>query len=521
MIQKAEKISAQSASAGAASTGKDDAAYRELPYNIEAEQALLGALLIDNEALHKIADFLTAEHFYEPVHQRLFAAIQKYGERGLLANPVTLKSQFDGDEALKDLGGASYLARLAGLATGIFNVVDYARTTYELAMSRGLIRIGHEIVEEAFNKSMDEPPSEQIERAEQQLFKLASEGNSDKNFSHVKTALMDALNRAEMAHKRKGEVSGVPSGFKDMDRMLGGMHESDLLILAGRPSMGKTALAINIALHSAEAFQRQFDEEAKKRKENGPVPGEVLHPKSVGVFSLEMSAEQLAARLLSMKTGISSNDIRRGRLDDKKGEFENLVRANRTLHELPMYIDDTPALSVAALRTRARRLKRKHNLGLIVVDYLQLLRGTSKISESSRVQEVSEITQGLKAIAKELNVPVLALSQLSRAVEQRDDKRPQLSDLRESGSIEQDSDVVMFIYREQYYLERTMPPADTPEFNTWREKHGERWVQTKNKAEVIISKHRNGPIGNIALQFEGSTTTFKDLEERYGSDITL
>jgi replicative DNA helicase len=495
--------------------------YRELPYNMQAEQTLLGTLLIDNESLHKIADFLSSDHFYEPVHQRIYTAIQKYNERGLLANPVTLKSQFDADEALKDLGGASYLAKLAGLATGVVGVVDYARTIYELAMSRGLIRIGKDIVEEAFVHSMEVPPSEQIEQAEQQLFKLASEGNSDKSFKILFAASQEAINRTEIAHKKHDDVSGIPTGFKDLDRMLGGLHDSDLLILAGRPSMGKTALAVNIAFNAAEIFRSRFQEDQKKRTENVPIPAESMQPRSVGVFSLEMSAEQIATRLLSMKTGINSNDIRRGKLDDAKGDFEKLVRAHKELHELPLYIDDTPALSIAAMRTRARRLKRKHNLGLIVVDYLQLMRGTSKMSESNRVQEVSEITQGLKAVAKELNIPVLALSQLSRAVEQRDDKRPQLADLRESGSIEQDADLVMFIFREQYYLERTRPEGNTEELLKWTEKNGQRWMDTKNKAEVIISKHRNGPIGNVYLMFEGDTTTFKNLDMQHNSEITL
>jgi replicative DNA helicase len=489
-----------------------EAEYRELPYNLEAEQALLGALLVDNEQLHKVSDYLLAEHFYRPVHQRIFEAIWKYNERALLANPVTLKSQFDGDEELKESGGAGYLAKLAGLAAGIFNINDYGRTIYELAISRGLIHLGKDIVEEAYDQTVDMSPSEQIELAESRLFGLASDGSSDKNFQPLKIGLTDAIKRAEHAFKMKDQVSGVPSGFIDMDQMLGGLQDSDLVILAGRPSMGKTALAVNLGFNSALAFKKIHEAALK----NDDVPDEPV--KSVGIFSLEMSSEQLAARLLSMQSGISSNNIRRGRLNDKAGEFEKLVEANRELYDLPLYIDDTPALSIAAIRTRARRLKRKHNLGLLVVDYLQLLRGTSAHSQSNRVQEVSEITQGLKAIAKELNIPVLALSQLSRAVEQRDDKRPHLSDLRESGSIEQDADIVMFIYREQYYLERSKPPEGTSEAEDWKQKNGEKWLSCKNKAEVIISKHRNGPIGNVFLMFEGETTSFKDLDQQHQSD---
>ena len=482
---------------------------RQLPYNIEAEQALLGAILIDNEAINKISDMLLAEHFYEPVHTRIYKAIHNFIERGLIASPVTLKSQFDSDEALKDIGGAGYLAKLTGLSAGILNIKHYAQIVYDLAIARNLITIGQDIVNDAFDNNLKEPAASQIEKAEHKLFNLASEGSSDKNFGHLKNSLTDAIKRAEFALKQKGEVSGVPTGFMDLDRMLGGMHDSDMLILAGRPSMGKTALAMNIALNAAKAFRAEFNEH-KKTENLSP-----SEQKSVGVFSLEMSAEQLASRLLSMQTGLNSNNIRRGRLDQKKGEFDLLIEGNKELYELPMYIDDTPALSISAIRTRARRLKRKHNLAFLVIDYLQLIRGVSEAASSNRVQEVSEITQGLKAIAKELNIPVLALSQLSRQVEGRDDKRPQLSDLRESGSIEQDADIVIFIYREQYYLERTRPSDGTPELQAWMEKNGEKWMQSKNKAEIIISKHRNGPIGNKFLMFDSNTTGFNNLDESY------
>ncbi len=482
--------------------------YRELPYNIEAEQILLGAILIDNEQLHKVEDFLLAEHFFEPAHQCIYTHIQKLMARGLLANPVTLKGVLDKEEVLKDLGGASYLAKLSGLAAGIVYVKDYGQTVYDLALNRGLIRVGQDIVEDVYSEK-ELSASEQIEQAEHQLFMLASDGSSDRHFTPVKTSLTEAINRAEFALKQQGEISGVPTGFTDLDRLLGGLHDSDLVILAGRPSMGKTALAVNVALNAAQILKERYE----KADETSAEPMQ-----SVGIFSLEMSAEQIAARLLSMETGISSNDIRRGRLDESKGEFEKLVQGNRALYELPIFIDDTPALTISAVRSRARRLKRKHNLGLLVIDYLQLLRGVGGASRDSRVQEVSEITQGLKAIAKELNVPIIALSQLSRAVEQRDDKRPQLSDLRESGSIEQDSDIVMFIYREQYYLERTRPADGTDELEAWMEKNGERWMHTRNKAEIIVSKHRSGPIGNVHLLFESATTQFKDLaQDEYSS----
>lgn len=483
--------------------------YKELPFNIEAEQALLGSILVDNEALHKISDIVLSEHFYEPVHQRIYSSIQNFIERGLIASPVTLKSQFDKDEALSDLGGAGYLARLAGLAGSIIDCKDYAQIIYDLAICRGLITVGGEIVSQAYENQLADPAAIQIEQAEQKLFDLASAGSSDKNFAHLKTSLADAINRAEFALKQKGEISGAPLGFVDLDQMLGGFQDSDLIILAGRPSMGKTALAVNIGLNAAKHFKKDYDEKNES---------DIDDVKSVGIFSLEMSSEQLASRLLSMETEINSNNIRRGRLDEKKGEFEKLIEGNKKLYELPLYIDDTPALSISAIRTRARRLKRKHNLGLLVIDYLQLIRGVSAAASANRVQEVSEITQGLKAIAKELDIPVLALSQLSRQVEGRDDKRPQLSDLRESGSIEQDSDVVMFIYREQYYLERTRPADGTPELEAWMEKNGEKWMRSRNKAEIIISKHRNGPIGNKFLMFDSNTTKFNNLEAGFIDD---
>ena len=492
----------------------DDAAlesYREVPYNIEAEQAVLGAILVNNEAINRIGDFLRAEHFYEPVHQRIYETIEHFNERGLIASPVTMKNKFDQDEALEELGGATYLARIAGLASGVMNIYDHASIVYSLAISRHLIEIGTDMVNDAYNSGGELRASEQIEQAEHRLFNLASEGNSDSSFANIKFSLTEAIDTADAASKRKGAISGIPTDFVDLDDILGGLHNSDLLILAARPSMGKTALAVNLMMNSAEKLREEFEE--KQQQENAP-----RDPGTVGFISLEMSAEQLSTRMLSMETGINASNIRRGKLN--KDDFVALTQASANLHKLPIYIDDTPAQTIAAVRTRARRLKRKHNLSLLIVDYLQLLRGVSQHAANNRVQEIAEITMGLKAIAKELNIPVLALSQLSRQVESRENKRPQLSDLRESGSIEQDADVVMFIYRDAYYLERSMPPApdegsesyehDMKEFEEWQAKHGERYEATKNKTDIIIAKHRNGPVGNVQLIFDSSTTKFKN-----------
>jgi len=487
---------------------KPEAAYRELPYNAEAEQVLLGSILTNNELLNRISDFLIADHFYEPVHKRIYEAITRYLDRGLAASPITLKNQFDKDEALADIGGATYLTRLAGLSTGIINILDHARIIYDLALRRKLIDIGSDMVNEAYkDDSAARLAADQIEIVEHQLFSLASEGLSERSFQPLKVSLTEAISRAEFALKNQGGISGVPTGLIDLDKLLGGMHDSDLIIIAARPSMGKTALAINIALNAADAFIR----EQKKKHETEPefVEKEKNLPKSVGFFSLEMSAEQIASRLLSMKSGINSNNIRRGRLDKDKREFQKLVEANQELYQLPFFIDETPAITISALRTRARRLKRKHNLGVLVIDYLQLMRGVSEAGRNNRVQEVSEITQGLKAIAKELNIPVVALSQLSRQVETRDDKRPQLADLRESGSIEQDADVVMFIYREAYYKEREKPQEGSEKFAEWQAK----MEQISNIAEIMVAKHRNGPIGNVELFFDRFSTTFGNLDK--------
>lgn len=470
------------------------ALYRELPFNIEAEQHLLGALIVNNELLNRVGDIITAESYFEPIHQDIFAAITHAVDHGIHATPITLKHQFDKDERLSTVGGAQYLTTLASLAYTIINVETYAHTIQDLFVRRRLIGLGEDIVNDAYAPSMKDTAIIQIERAEQNLFNLASEGNSERSFFSLRDSIIDATKRIELAYKRRSSISGITTGFMDLDSLLGGFQDSDLLILAGRPSMGKTALAVNLAINSCKAMFEEGKEDPTKKK-------------SIGFFSLEMSAEQLATRLIAMASGINSSKLRTGNLTDE--EFSRLVKGNMQLTDLPFYIDDTPALSISALRTRARRMKRKYNLGILVVDYLQLLRSHSRAAENSRVQEISEITQGLKAIAKELNIPVIALSQLSRAVEQREDKRPQLSDLRESGSIEQDADIVMFIYRDEYYLARKEPQMDTPKHAEWQDQMD----KAMNITEVIIAKQRNGPIGTVQLYFDSNTTSFRDLAD--------
>lgn len=469
--------------------------FRQPPQNVEAEQSLLGAILVNNEALHQVVDGLHSSHFFEPIHQKIYAAIQRHHEKGLIANPTTLKTAFDQDEALKELGGGQYLARLAAAAIAIINVRDYSELIMDLAQKRELIGIGTAVVNTAFDADDARPANEQIEQAEQQLFSLASQGVASRSFVSITDSLAEAIQSAELAFKRKGDVVGVPTGLAGLNKLLGGFQNSDLVILAGRPSMGKTALALSIA-HSAAKF---FHSEHEKS-------GSTAKPVSAAFFSLEMSAEQLASRLLSSDSGINAADIRRGNLDHEK--FSKLVTSSQNIARLPIFIDDTPALTIASMRARARRLKRMHNLGFIVVDYLQLMRGNNPKSDN-RVQEVTEITTGLKAIAKELNVPVLALSQLSRQVENRDDKRPQLADLRESGSIEQDADVVMFVYREEYYLMRKMPrEEETDKFLAWQEDMD----KVHGLADVIVSKNRHGPIDTVTCAFQADMARFHDLE---------
>ncbi len=476
------------------------------PHNYEAEMALLGAILANNLTFDKVNEFLRPDHFADALHGRIYEAAGKLIERGQIANALTLKSLFDQDPALLEHGGAQYLARLAASVVTIINAEDYGRAVYDLHLRRQLIDLGEEMVNIAHDHDLDLPATGQIETAEEKLFRLAETGDTENGLRPLTEALTGAIHMAEAAVKREGHVTGVTTGLTDLDKKLGGLQPSDLVILAGRPSMGKTALATNIAFNAAQAY--------KLSPENGG---------RVAFFSLEMSAEQLATRILAEQTGISSDRIRRGEIS-RDDDFSRLVVAAQDLQTLPMHIDDTPGLSVPALRTRARRLKRRHGLGLIVVDYLQLMRTPAGVRSENRVQEVSEITRGLKAIAKELDVPVLALSQLSRAVEQRDDKRPQLADLRESGSIEQDADVVMFIFREQYYHERGEPKQrDDESSEKFAERHS-RWLErgerVHNVAEINIAKQRHGPIGTIELYFEGMVTRFANLsrDDRLGNE---
>jgi replicative DNA helicase len=483
-----------------------EAAHLRLPpHNIEAEQALLGAVMVNNEAYNRVADFLLVEHFYEPVHAKIFEVCAQLIGQGQLADPVTLRTWFNEDPALRELDGAKYLRDMAIAAETIINAEAYARLIHDLALRRGLIRIGEDVVTTAYDPQADEGAQVQIEHAEQRLYTLAQEGLADSGYRTFPIVLTRTIAMVESAYRQDGKITGVPTGLADMDDKLGGLQPSDLIILAGRPSMGKTALAVTIGANAAASAAL------------GPAAHACrTETYAVGLFSLEMSAEQLAMRLLAAEANLGSDDLRRGKL--KENDFHRVVAASQRLAARPLFIDDTPALSIAALRTRARRLMRREGMALLVVDYLQLLRGTSRQSEGSRVQEIGEITQGLKAIAKELNIPVLALSQLSRAVEQREDKRPQLADLRESGSIEQDADVVMFVYRDEYYLERA-EPKQRPEENAdrFRERYegwSKRYAESRNLADVLIAKQRNGPIGSVRLSFDGARARFANAEFR-------
>jgi replicative DNA helicase len=466
-----------------------------LPHAIEAEQQLLGALLTNNEVYDRIASIIGPEHFFDPVHARIYEIAAGRIAKNALASPVTLKAFMEDDEGLKDLGGATYLARLAGAAISTFAARDYAQMIYDCAIRRELIGLGRDISARAARADHTSEPRDQIVDAEQKLYKLSEQGRTESGFQSFLKAVTDAVNVANAAYQREGGLAGVSTGLVDLDKKLGGLHKSDLLILAGRPSMGKTSLATNIAFNIAKAYRRGRLSDGGE----GAVDGGV-----VGFFSLEMSAEQLAARILSEAAEVPSEQIRRG--DMTEGEFRRFVEAAKALEACPLFIDDTPALPISQLAARARRLKRTHGLDCLIIDYLQLVRPAT--AKDSRVNEVSEITQGLKAIAKELNVPVIALSQLSRQVESREDKRPQLSDLRESGSIEQDADVVMFVFREEYYVEREKPSDDQlDKIADWQA----RMEKLHGKAEVIIGKQRHGPIGTVELSFEGRFTRFGNL----------
>ena len=470
--------------------------YRQPPYNLEAEQMLLGAILVNNIAAEKVQGFLQPQHFYEPVHGRIYDAILRMIEHEQTADPIRLKPYFDKDEALAESGGAAYLVRLAASAATIINTEDYGRTIYDLALRRELIQIGEEMVITAYDSEVDHSAADQIEQAEQELFDLGEKGAHEGGFQPFSLTLTQSIQNIELAYKDPDNLSGVTTGLHALNQKLGGLHKSDLVILAGRPSMGKTALATNIGFNAALQWAKDMEAGIPPEQSKGAV---------VGFFSLEMSSDQLAARILAERSKIPSEKMRRGKLKEK--EFQSIARAARELEEVPFYIDDTPALSIAGLRTRARRLKRRRGLSLVIVDYLQLVQGTGRgHSNENRVQEVSQITRGLKSLAKELDVPVLALSQLSRMVENRPDKRPQLSDLRESGTIEQDADMVLFVYREEYYKERENPGEGKNGFGEWQANMEE----IHNLAEVIVGKQRHGPTGTVKLHFESEITHFTD-----------
>lgn len=474
-----------------------------LPHNIEAEQALLGALMVNNDVYDRIASLVNDTHFYDPVHGRIFDIAAQRIQKNALASPVTLKAFMEDDPGLAELGGPAYLARLAGAAISVFAARDYAQMIYDLAIRRDLISIGQEIAGKAATVDVHSEPSDQIVEAEQQLYQLGEQGNADTGFQSFLKAVTDAVQVANAAYMRDGGMAGISTGLVDMDKKLGGLHKSDLLILAGRPSMGKTSLATNIAYNIAKVYKKgQLPDGGE-----GAVEGGV-----VGFYSLEMSSEQLAARILSEASEVPSEQIRRG--DMTETEFRRFVEAAKSLESCPLFIDDTPALPISQLAARARRLKRTHGLDVLIVDYLQLVRGTGR--SENRVNEISEITQGLKAIAKELEIPVIALSQLSRQVENREDKRPQLSDLRESGSIEQDADVVMFVFREEYYKEREKPgDHDIDAMMKWQDE----MEHLHGRAEVVIGKQRHGPIGTVELSFEGRFTRFGNLVKAYQQEV--
>lgn len=471
---------------------------RSAPHNAEAEAALLGAILVNNEAFYRVIDFLEPQHFFLAPHQKIFATASELIRGGKVATPITVKTYFSAAETIGEMSVPAYLLRLHSDATSIVNVLDYAHMVYELALRRMLIGIGEDIVNVAYDGGVDMPAGAQIETAEKQLYSLAEKGRTEQGFGEFSTALQLALQMASAAYERDGHLSGLPSYFRNLDSRMGGLQNSDLIILAGRPAMGKTSLATNIAYNVARHWR------------GGPGPNNTMETEAggiVGFFSLEMSSEQLATRILAEQSGVSSSRIRRG--DIKAHEFEQVVIASQQMHSIPLYIDQTGGISIGQLAARARRLKRQKGLDLLIIDYLQLLQGSSRRSNENRVQEITEITTGLKALAKELAIPVIALSQLSRQVEAREDKRPQLSDLRESGSIEQDADVVMFVYREEYYLQNKEPKPGTEEHVAWREEMD----RVHGLAEVIIGKQRHGPTGTAKLTFEAELTRFGDYVE--------
>ena len=480
------------------------------PSNVQAEQALLGALLANNKAYERVSEFLIPDHFADPIHGRIFQAIMRRVEAGQLADAVTLRAEFEHSGVLEEVGGTAYLAQLLTAMVGIINAGEYGRAIHDAWLRRQLIDVGETVVNNAFGADPELDGQSQIEAAEQQLFQLATDGGTGGGFISFERALTEAIQGAERAFLRSGHVSGLTTGLRDIDAKTGGLHPSDLVILAGRPGMGKTALATKVAFGAAKALQQEA-------RRDDPT---ALPKQSVAIFSLEMSAEQLATRLLSEEARISGDRIRRGEIGQR--DFDRFVQVSREIASLPIQIDDTPAITLSALRTRCRRLKRTKGLSLVVIDYLQLMRPAAGTRPENRVLEISQITQGLKAIAKELAVPVLALSQLSRAVENREDKRPQLADLRESGTIEQDSDSVMFIYRDEYYLKLREPKQiafdSDDKFHSQHEKWQRDMEAVHNKAELIIAKQRHGPTGKIDLFFEAEFTRYADLDQAHSGD---
>jgi replicative DNA helicase len=483
----------------------EEAAPQILPQNVEAEAALLGALMIDNRLVEDVQLKLRPHHFFEPLHGRIYEAILRMTDGNRIANPVTLKPLFDADEAIREVGGPAYLAQLTGSGAAVIGARDFAAQVYDLALLRALVGVGRELVEGALDTSEEIAPLEQIEKAETELYKVAEEGGAEGKAKSFADATKDALQMAERALNSGGHLSGLTTGLEGLNSKIGGLHTSDLIIVAGRPGMGKSSLATNMAFAAAQRFMRDAEDGIEPSKSAGA---------PVALFSLEMSADQLATRILAEQSGISSENLRMGRITQH--EFRDLARAAAALQGLPLYIDDTPGLTIAALRTRARRLKRQKNIGMVIVDYLQLLQGTGRGGHENRVNEISEISRGLKTLAKELNLPVIGLSQLSRAVEQREDKRPQLSDLRESGSIEQDADIVLFIYREDYYLKAVEPDFPLPEetekqakYEAWKEKYD----PVAGRAELIVAKQRHGSTGIVRVRFDGRTTKFSDAAD--------
>ena len=459
--------------------------FKELPNNIEAEQAVIGSILVSNELFDEINTIVSSINFYDPMHQKIFNSIESLIYKGLLANPITLKNYFKDDK--DDFNVAEYLVKITKFSTSVRQAIEYSKIIYDMFVRRELIKISEQTIDSAKLADLNTSGQTIIENSEKELFKLAEKDSFGSTFIKFDKALKDTIDMASAAYKNDEGIVGVPTGLRDLDEKLGGLHRSDLVIIAGRPSMGKTALATNIAFNAAKKVQN----DNKKT--------------CVAFFSLEMSSEQLSTRILAEQSRIKSNDIRRGKISEE--QFGKFIETSKDISELPLYIDETPAITIAAMSNRARRIKRLEGLDMIIVDYIQLMRGTTNYKDS-RVQEVSEITQGLKAIAKELAIPVVALSQLSRQVEQRDNKKPQLSDLRESGSIEQDADVVMFVYREAYYLENKEPQPATVEHAEWQAKMNE----VSNLAELIIGKQRHGPTGNVFLEFEAMFTKFKDTQ---------